>query len=949
MFRQKKMKTTVFEKPSELSKFRRFSAENPLIWGSLLVLFFALLTYLIGPSYRSESLNFSPGEIARKTFVTRIPFTIERPNPNLEAERNKLAAQVPTYYVFSRGKLVEVLRSIDNAFVQARPIHRHYQQERQTIRNDFGSQIRQAELQLATLNQTVNRLKRRKRRNTDEPVPQPFAPLSLELDKAKLKLRRLRAEVTTKLELLSRRSEDEMRAVFLRMLGTEGGLNQEDVKAFIDEGFSDPVKNLMQQSLKQVLSERIVTDRRALEQDLERGIVWRYSPGGSWSLRTRDLKTITQQTARRMVDKLIRKEKELFAKNRNLERACVELARNLVHVNFEPDRATMRRMQELARNDAKVAIPKPFKVNEPIARKGDKLEKWQIAAIQLHHQLLRKQGKIENPYTRIQVTIAVCLFIVLIVSLLYLFAANNVHNFRGTIKDLLLVGVILAFSVLMLNVGAVMARGLSAAGLAIPAEAVLFAVPVAFGAMLIRLFLTTESALVYLVLQTLLAGLQFRDPRTFDIQGINLSFAIPFVLYVFISGIVGITATSAIKQRTSVWKAGILVSAANATIIFVLCLFVEHPFTLTTVKMLSGGVFGGILAAILLGAITPIIEHLFKYTTDIKLLELANLNAPIFKELLMRAPGTYHHSVLVGNLAEAAAETIGANGLMCRVAAYYHDLGKMKNPKYFAENQEKGDNPHDKLKPQMSALIIKSHVKDGREIAKALKLNDDICEVAFQHHGTALIKFFFHKAKQAAKEDESVNENEFRYPGPKPQTREAGILMLADTTEAAAKSLPDPSPARLKGLVQSVINGHFTDGQLDECELTLKDLEAINNSFLRVLNGIYHVRPQYPGQKQDTKQDTRKVSQTGEQKRNGKTSNDQLEEVAADDHSAAETDRAGEPRDDGDARSAETEAPVGSSDARPNTDGKPHGDSNEQPEALSDRRAASKAAGPPNP
>ena len=240
------------------------------------------------------------------------------------------------------------------------------------------------------------------------------------------------------------------------------------------------------------------------------------------------------------------------------------------------------------------------------------------------------------------------------------------------------------------------------------------------------------------------------------------------------------------------------------------------------------------------------LESAFRYTTDIKLLELSRMDHPLLKELAMRAPGTYHHSIVIGTLAEAGAESINANPLLARVAAYYHDIGKLKMPAYFIENA--GDeNKHDRLTPSMSSLVITSHVKEGAELAEKHRLGPGIIDIIRQHHGTSLISFFYQKAVSGKDPDgKEVDEKSFRYPGPKPQTKEAGLVMLADAIEAASKTLPDPTPDRVQWLSQKIVNRIFTDGQLDECELTLKDLHSITKSFNRVFAGIYHQRIDYP-------------------------------------------------------------------------------------------------------
>jgi hypothetical protein len=259
------------------------------------------------------------------------------------------------------------------------------------------------------------------------------------------------------------------------------------------------------------------------------------------------------------------------------------------------------------------------------------------------------------------------------------------------------------------------------------------------------------------------------------------------------------------------------------------------------------GFLGGVVAAIVVLGVLPIVEWMFGYTTNIKLLELANLDHPLLKKMILEAPGTYHHSIVVSTLAETAARSVNTNPLLARVSAYYHDIGKINKPLYFVENQGPQENKHDKLAPSMSSLILISHVKDGLEMAQEYRLGQKIGDIIQQHHGMGLISFFYHKAKeQENPEMEQVDEEAYRYPGPKPQTKEAGLVMLADAVEAASRTLQEPTPARLQGLVQRIINSIFTDGQLDECELTLKDLHQIARSFNLILSGIYHQRIDYP-------------------------------------------------------------------------------------------------------
>jgi putative nucleotidyltransferase with HDIG domain len=257
----------------------------------------------------------------------------------------------------------------------------------------------------------------------------------------------------------------------------------------------------------------------------------------------------------------------------------------------------------------------------------------------------------------------------------------------------------------------------------------------------------------------------------------------------------------------------------------------------------------GLTAALFAVALTPILEYFGEYASDMRLIEMATLDHPLLKELSIQAPGTWNHSMVIGMMVESAANAIGANPVVCRVGAYFHDIGKSTKPLYFVENQEPGENRHDKLSPSMSALIIRAHVKDGIELARRHKLPKIIEEMIPQHHGTSLIEYFYDKARKEAEElgvdPDTVNPALYQYPGPRPQTKEAGLLMLADGIEASARTLSEPTQDRIQGLVQKMINKVFASGELNECELTLHDLHLIARSFTHILTGIYHQRIAY--------------------------------------------------------------------------------------------------------
>ncbi|MEA2014311.1 MAG: HDIG domain-containing protein, partial [Thermodesulfobacteriota bacterium] len=362
---------------------------------------------------------------------------------------------------------------------------------------------------------------------------------------------------------------------------------------------------------------------------------------------------------------------------------------------------------------------------------------------------------------------------------------------------------------------------------------VYYAIPFTIGTMLVAILIGRNEGLIFSVFSSLVIAFLFESKESiFLLSLIGSAVAAHYIIRC--------------EQRSAFFKTGLLVGMVNMGTIICLSLLYGNLFIISTPLTLAMGLAGGILSGLIVSGLVPLFESLFGYTTDIKLLELANLNQPILQELLMVAPGTYHHSVIVASLAEAAAEEIGANSLLAKVSAYYHDIGKMRKPQYFIENQSSWKNRHDDLSPQMSSLVIISHVKDGCELARKHNLGKAIEEIIRQHHGTGLVRYFYDKANKESKiSGQSVQENDFRYPGPKPGNKEAGLVLLGDVVEASSRTLTNPTPARINNLVDSRIKQVMEEGQLDESSLTFHDLKKISETFTRVLTGIFHRRIEY--------------------------------------------------------------------------------------------------------
>jgi len=318
-----------------------------------------------------------------------------------------------------------------------------------------------------------------------------------------------------------------------------------------------------------------------------------------------------------------------------------------------------------------------------------------------------------------------------------------------------------------------------------------------------------------------------------------------FILMALLSIIVAVSTLKRANQRNDILYSTVYVGIVAAIVVFATGMLLSSDITVI-LKNTSCVAVSSVISGILAIGMLPFLESSFNINTNMSLLELANPNSPLLKRLLMEAPGTYHHSIMVANLAEVAAEEINANSVIVRVGAYYHDVGKIVRPLFFGENQIGQDNPHNRINPNLSASLIISHVKDGGELADEYKLPKVIKDIILEHHGTTMVKYFYFTAKKNADNPDDVKEEDFRYEGPIPSSREAGIVMLADSVEAAVRSIKEPTIEKIEDMVNNIINDKLNSHQLDDCELTLKDIATIKKCFLKVLNGLYHKRIEYP-------------------------------------------------------------------------------------------------------
>lgn len=358
-----------------------------------------------------------------------------------------------------------------------------------------------------------------------------------------------------------------------------------------------------------------------------------------------------------------------------------------------------------------------------------------------------------------------------------------------------------------------------------------FSAPIAAGALLVAILIDARLGVVISIALALLFGIIVEH----DLRAVST---------VLIGSLIGVYSVSKMAHGYSLTKTGIIIAGVNFVVIGATG-FIEQ---LNSAQILMQGVQGivsGIAASVITTGLLPYLENAFNITTPLKLLDLAQPNHPLLQRLLLDAPGSYHHSVLVGNLAETAAGYIHADPVTVRVGAYYHDIGKIKRPYFFVENQAGNENPHDKIAPSLSTLIVTSHIKDGVDLCREYKLPQIIIDIVQQHHGTMLVSYFYKRATEN-EHSECIIEADFRYEGPRPQSKEAALIMLADACEAAVRSIGKPNKNRIEATVRKIIRERLHDGQLDECNVTLKDLNVIGDVFIRVLSSMFHTRIEYP-------------------------------------------------------------------------------------------------------
>ncbi|MEJ2220011.1 MAG: HDIG domain-containing protein [Desulfobacterales bacterium] len=600
-------------------------------------------------------------------------------------------------------------------------------------------------------------------------------------------------------------------------------VSQGAYQALAKEGFSIKIADLINKILAAILNNGVVTNKEILLKEQDKGIILRDVA----TKKERIAGNLNQFYGLNQAKAIVRTigQPDLQDLPYTLKNLVVDFVQELIQPNITLNRSETQERQNKIGAEIKPVLYK-IKAGEMLLREGARVTELDLLKL----EALQSEAKREQILIRSLGAALLLISLLMTTYILHLKVQGPMTHYHN--KNLLLIACLSLTFFFLAEVSASFSGLLSHnSAISIPGASIYFGIPLASGAMIICLFLGLAIAVPLAMVMAIGFAFIFQN-------------SLAMFIYFLISGTMAAYWLRSCRERKVFIIAGTKLGLLNIVLATAIHLYSGE---LSTSKLIWDWAFafmGGVVAGILTAGIVPLVEIAFDYTTDITLLELAQLDRPIMQRLMIEAPGTYHHSVIVGSLVEAAATQIGANPLLAKVCGYYHDIGKIKKPLYFIENQTDGRNKHDKLAPSMSGLILIAHIKDGVETARENKLGQVIIDTIRQHHGTSIIKFFYEKAKQKRGED-AVNIDDFRYPGPKPQTKEAGLVMLADVVEAASRTLDNPTPSRIQGLVQQLINQIFSDGQLDSCELTLKDLHNIAKSFNKILYGIHHHRIEY--------------------------------------------------------------------------------------------------------
>ncbi|HBA27281.1 MAG TPA: hypothetical protein DCY98_07820 [Nitrospinae bacterium] len=743
----------------------------------------AAITFILAPTFKSDYANLKAGDIASKNIRATEDLLIEDKTSTTKIKK-RAEETSPDVYDFDTKLTKDIINRVSTAFDLMAKFYK------------------------------VN-------------IPDIYEMLKAEEEKTEIDMeasgkgkKRLSREMAFRLNKFE--SSEEFRAKeleFQAILKTE--LSDKSFKALRWHHYKKEIKDNINSFISQIMEIGVVGSMEFVNMD--KGILLREIGADTERVLSDANSIIDIRQANELLQRLV--EENIPAEHKSLQGVISYICQKLIQPNltFNKNETEKRRAEAVEREKP---VFYQIKKGEMIIREGGRVMEEHLLKLEA---LSSKQVSASSVMAIAGHSMLVFLFLYLF----WIYLKRFKHSLTFDRQSLLLLGLILILNITGAKLFITIFNAIGYTG-SIEVSSYIYAVPFAVGSMLVAILFEVDIALIFSLLNSFLIGFLIKDGFSYSLVSLA-------------GGLITAYRANQYKKRSFILKTGLMVSIANAVTIIPLDLINNTLISKTGFYDVVFGLIGGVIVAIIVSGALPLIESIFHVTSDIKLLELSDLNHPLLSELVVQAPGTYHHSIIVGNLAEDAAEAIGANPLFARVASYFHDIGKMKKPEYFIENQHGNINKHDGLAPSMSSLILISHIKDGVDLAKSHRLIPKIIDIIKEHHGTGLITYFYNKAKEM--EDPSlraVREEDFRYSGPKPNTKESAIVLLADSVEAASRTLDEPTPSRLRGLVQKIIDDKFIDGQLDHSNLTLNDLHKITNSFVRILTGIFHYRIEYP-------------------------------------------------------------------------------------------------------
>jgi cyclic-di-AMP phosphodiesterase PgpH len=618
---------------------------------------------------------------------------------------------------------------------------------------------------------------------------------------------------------------DETRKAFEDRLGIR--VNKGAFALLEAEGYSKRIAEAIGDILQKISENGVLSAKETLLKDFERGATLR-------DVRTREERVVREFKQFHSVEQarsLVRTAGQTALRefDYGLSNLAVDFAQRLIQPNITLNRSETELRKQRAAAEVKPVLYR-IKRGEMLVREGERVSELHLLKL----NAMESETRPERFFLSIFGAAGLMMSLFATVYVLHL-RRIPLQSDRPAKAVILLVAVFTVFLLLAQMLEVVAQALIRNSAFAIPEAAAVFLFPLAAAPMIVCVFLGPAAAMPFALVTAVAAAVIFQGN-------------VDMFVFFLVTGSLGAHWVRNCRERKVFGAAGAKTGVVGMGLAAAVAVHAGDPSWTGALWGSAFAFLGGIGAGVVTAGLVPLAEVGLGYTSDITLLELANLDRPLLRRLMLEAPGTYHHSVVVGSMAEAAAAEIEANSLLAKAAGYYHDIGKIRKPQYFIENQRNGRNKHDKLAPSMSTLILTAHLKDGVEIAREHRLAPVIIDGIRSHHGTGLIRFFYDKARQL-KGDEAVNPDDYRYPGPKPRTREAALVMLADVVEAASRTLDNPTPARIKGLVKTLLDRVFSDGQLDECDLTLKDLTTISRSFNAILNGIHHHRIEYADQR----------------------------------------------------------------------------------------------------